>query len=110
MLLSKQRYIDGRKIFLASSVFHNMTVLMAQTWIQVFHCEESWNYKSSLQALCLQCLHRAYTATGIVLAPCVPPPTAHIGKVMEFFNFPLELGTMGAPRSAYMPCIKLGNF
>lgn len=87
-----------------------MTVLIAQTWIQVFHCEESWNYKSSLQALCLQCLHRAYTATGIVLARCVPPPTAHIGKIMEFFYSPLELGTMGAPRSAYMPCIKLGNF
>lgn len=58
-----------------------MTVRMAQTWIQVFHCEESWDYKSSLQALSLQ---RAYAAIGIVLAPRVRPPPAHTGKVLDF--------------------------
>lgn len=79
---------------------------MAQTWIQVFHCEESWNYKSSLQALCLQ---KPYAATGIMLALCVPPSPAHIRKVLDFFFFSLKLCTMGAPRSAYMLCIKLGN-
>lgn len=42
---------------------------MAQTWIQVFHCEESWNYKTSLQALCLQ---RACAST-----PCAPTPSPY---------------------------------
>lgn len=60
-------------------------------------------FVSAVSAQGLYC-HR-YCASTL----CAPTHSPYWKDYGVFYS-PLEPGTMGAPRSAYMPCIKLGNF
>lgn len=107
LLLSKQCYIDSRK----KSFLH---LQYLKIWLYWWHkhgsryfTEESWNYKSSLQGLCLQ---GAYAATGIVLAPCVPPTPSPYRKGFGLFLLSTETWHYGSTKVTIYAVHKAGKF